>query len=94
MCVSYDTILFAEHVAGGNRIVRYDVCASGLTYVYILTKKLPLGRHQNFYTQYPNNNEKSTQRDLRKHCALAVVRRSQKFRPAAAPLDAKSPSLL
>jgi len=32
-----------------------------------------------------NNNEKSAQR-RRKHCALAVVRRSQKFSPAADPL--------
>ena len=31
-----------------------------------------------------NDNEKSAQR-RRKHCALAVVRRSQKFRPAADP---------
>ena len=32
-----------------------------------------------------NHNEKSA-RMRRKHCALAVVRRSQKFRPAADPL--------
>ena len=32
-----------------------------------------------------SHNEKSARR-RRKHCALAVVRRSQKFRPAADPL--------
>ena len=38
------------------------------------------------FLRYSMSNEKKSARRIRKHCTLAVARRSQKFRPTADPL--------
>jgi len=58
----------------------FRLCLTGLFFSWYHSAQL----NSTFLT-HRNKYEKSAQR-LRKHCALAVVRRSQKFRPTADPL--------